>query len=96
MKKYALKEDPNKVFTEDYVIGRWADGSDMTIEEAFKTKHSDSSQYLLVSDFKGARVAEIFDLATKFALAFASAGIKPNVKDCFETAAEMYLTKDNL
>lgn len=94
MKKYALVSDPDKVFTEDFVIGKWADGSPLTVGEAVKT--GKTSEYVLVSDLKAVRVTEIFDLATRFMVAYASAGIRPNAKDCFEDAAIAYSIKDKL
>ena len=96
MKKYALVSDPKQIFFGDTTIGKWADGSALTIEEAVIAKHPLGEDYVLVSDLKAIRVVEIFDLATRFMVAYASAGIRPNAKDCFEDAALAYTIKDNL
>lgn len=94
MKKYAWVGNPNKILTEDFVVGKWADGSDKTVREAVEV--SKSIEYVEIPAISSGRVAEIFDLACRIMVGHAQAGIKPSAKDAFEVASLAYEIKDKM
>jgi hypothetical protein len=87
-----IKKATDEVFSGDHVVGKWADGSDKTVEELYKI--GPNVDYSIYSNPNGARNAEIFDLTCRLLVSFASAGIKPNPRDCVEIAKLTYKLKD--
>jgi len=96
MRKYTLISDNSKEFTGDYEIGKWADGSPLTIDEAFKAKHPMALLYNIMSSNDNARKAEIFDLACRIMVGHSQAGIIPVPEHAIEAAKKAYELKDRL
>jgi hypothetical protein len=87
-----IKKGTDELFSGDHVVGRWADGSDKTVQELHNI--NPGGEYLLYSNPNGARNAEIFDLTCRLLVSFASAGVKPDPYDCVEIAKLTYHLKD--